>query len=134
MKRKLPSEDDRSDFWPQCWDGPVRMECMMYGTLSDASTMVNQLGWWKVNEGQLPLLSYLVRVVFAVPVASSKSEIVFSVASSTVTPKRSTLDPLTMESIATKKCNIRTLREMGLRNRVSYFGFCSAAGMRHLLF
>ena len=86
---------------------------MVYETLPDASNSVNQLEWWKVNEGQFPLLLYLVRVVFAVPVASSKSERVFSVASNTVTPKRSNLEPLTVESIVTTNCNIRILREMG---------------------
>ena len=44
-----------------------------------------QLERWKSHHEQFPLLSYLVRCVFAVPVASSKSERVFSIAGLLVT-------------------------------------------------
>ena len=35
--------------------------------------------WWKNHAEQFPLMAGLVRVVFGVPVASSKSERVFSI-------------------------------------------------------
>ena len=47
----------------------------------------------QAHQEQFPLLSYLARVVLAVPAASSKSERVFSVAGNMVTPKRNRLAP-----------------------------------------
>ena len=53
--------------------------------------------------------------VFAVPVASSKSERVFSVAGNTVTPQRVRLGTDTTESLVILKTNLGILREMGIR-------------------
>ena len=83
--------------------------------LPDAPPDIDQLEWWKSHQKQFPLLSYLVRCVFAVPVASSKSERVFSIAGLLVTPIRNRLDPETVESLVTVKCNLELLREMGVR-------------------
>ena len=63
----------------------------------------------------LPLLAFLVRVVFAIPVASSKSERVFSVAGNTVTQKRASLAPEKVEACVIVKSNVSLLREMGFR-------------------
>ena len=92
-----------------------RKECLIYESLPDAHTNVNQLDWWKNHKEQFPLLSYLVRIVFAVPVASSKSERVFSVAGNTVTPQRVRLGADTTESLVILKTNLGILREMGIR-------------------
>ena len=81
--------------------------------LPDAPPDDDQLEWWKSHQEQFPLLSYLVRCVFAVPVASSKSERVFSIAGLLVTAIRNRLDPETMESLV--KCNLELVREMGVR-------------------
>ena len=92
-----------------------KKECLIYESLPDAATDVDQLEWWKSHKEQFPLLSYLVRVVFAVPVASSKSERVFSVAGNMVSPKRSRLSTESMESLVVIKTNLGILREMGVR-------------------
>ena len=57
------------------------------------ATDVDQLDWWRNHQEKFPLLSYLVRIVFAIPVASSKSERVFSIAGLIVTTLRSQMDP-----------------------------------------
>ena len=81
---------------------------------------VDQLAWWKIHQEALPLLAFMVRVTFAIPVASSKSERVFSVAGNVVTHKRNRLDPEKVESCVIVKTNLSLLREMGLKNK--YFG------------
>ena len=60
-------------------------------------------------------MSYTPRIVFAVPVSSSKSERVFSVAGNTVTPKRAKLGTDTTESLVVINNNLRILKEMGIR-------------------
>ncbi len=92
-----------------------RKECLSYEALPDASSDVDQLDWWKQHKEQFPLLSFLVRVVFAVPVASSKSERVFSVAGRTVTAQRANMNPEKVQDIVIVNTNLRILREMGLR-------------------
>ena len=57
-------------------------------------------------------LALLVRVVFAIPAASSKSERVFSVAGRIVTPDRNRLAPEMVEDLVTLKCNLRLLRNL----------------------
>ena len=52
------------------------------------------------------------RVVFAIPAASSKSEQVFSVAGRVVTPDRNRLAPEMVEDLVMLKCNLRLLRNM----------------------
>ena len=92
-----------------------KKECLIYESLPDAASDVDQLGWWKSHKEQFPLLSYIVRVVFGVPVASSKSERGFSVAGNMVTPKRAKLSTESTESLVIIKTNLSILREMGVR-------------------
>ena len=68
---------------------------------------MDQLEWGKHHETQFPLLAKLVKVVFPVPAASSKSERVFSVAGNVVTPKRTNLNLEKMEDLVVVKCNLR---------------------------
>ena len=70
-----------------------RKECSSFKALPDAAGDVDQLRRWQTHQEQFPLLSYLVRVVFALPAASSKSERVFSVAGNMVSPKRNRVAP-----------------------------------------
>ena len=86
-----------------------------YKLLPDTSSCVDQLEWWRQHQEQFPLLAFLVRVVFDVPVASSKSERVFSVAGLVVSALRSRLNPGKVENIVTVKCNLPLLKEMGVR-------------------
>ena len=65
------------------------------------------------HQSQYPLLVKLVKVVFSVPAASSKSERVFSVAGNVVTPKRANLNPEKVEDLVVVKCNLRLLKSMG---------------------
>ena len=67
------------------------------------------LQWWKLHSQEFPLLSFLVRVVFSIPAASSKSERVFSVAGRIVTPDRNRMAPEMVESLVMMKCNLRLL-------------------------
>ena len=92
-----------------------QQECFLYENLPDAPADCNQLDWWKSHQEQFPLLSHLVRVVFAVPAASSKSERVFSVAGNMVTPKRTRLNTETVEAHVVVNTNIRIQREIGLK-------------------
>jgi hypothetical protein len=55
-------------------------------------------------------VAFLVRVVFAVPAASSKRKRVFSVAG-----LKSRLNPGKVENIVTVKCNLPLLKEMGVQ-------------------
>ena len=52
---------------------------------------------------------------FNVPVASSKSERVFSVAGRTVTAKRASMNPEKVEDMVTVNTNIRLLEQFGLK-------------------
>ncbi len=56
-----------------------------------------------------------IRVVFAIPVASSKSERVFIVAGNTVTQKRVSLAPEKVEICVIVMSNTNLLREIGFR-------------------
>ena len=67
------------------------------------------------HKSQFPLLVKLVKVVFPVPAASSKSEQVFSVAGNVVTPKRAKLNPEKVEDLVVVNCNLRLLKTMGFR-------------------
>ena len=96
-------------------------ECSSYELLPDADSGIDQLLWWKDHQQQFPLLSYLARVVFAVPAASSKSERVFSVVSIIVTPKRTSLNPEKVEQLIVSKCNMQLLRQFG-RKVVRFHG------------
>ena len=90
-------------------------ECQRYELLPDSDSDVNMLEWWKVHSNIFPLLSHLVRTVFPVPAASSKSERVFSVAGNFVRPQRNWMEGETVENLVTMKCNLVLLKEMGLR-------------------
>ena len=72
---------------------------------------VNQDSW----RVYLTLLSHLVRIVFPVPAASSKSERVFSAAGNVVTAKRVSLNPEKVEDLVIVKCNLSLLKGMGMR-------------------
>ena len=91
-----------------------RKECQSYEALPDTASDIDQLDWWRNHQEQFPLLSYCVRVVFAVPVASSKSERVFSVAGRTVTAQRANLSPEKVEDVVIVNSNVSILREMGM--------------------
>ena len=88
-------------------------EYSSYELLPDADSGIDQLLWWKDHQQQFPLLSYLARVVFAVPAASSKSEQVFSVAGNIVTLKRASLNPEKVEQLIVIKCIMQLLRQFG---------------------
>ena len=91
----------------------LEKEMKRYEALPGADLGVDQLAWWKTNQDQFPLLAYLVRVVFAVQAASSKSERVFSAAGNILTPMRSRLDPEKLEDLIIIKLNVKLLKEMG---------------------
>ena len=91
-------------------------ECSTYEkVLPYAPSDVDQLMWWKIHQEALPLLAFMVRVIFPIPVASSKSERVFSVAGNVVTQKRACLAPEKVESCVIVKTNLSLLRDMGFR-------------------
>ena len=93
-----------------------RKECRSYEALPYAPSDVNQLEWWCHHQEQFPILSHLVRITFAVPVASSKSERVFSVAGMIVTNLRACLNPEKVENIVIVKTNKPFLRELRFKN------------------
>ena len=78
---------------------------------------VNQDSW----RVYLTLLSHLVRIVFPVPAASSKSERVFSAAGNVVTAKRASLNPEKVEDLVIVKCNLSLLKGMGMRKWSHYW-------------
>ena len=90
-------------------------ECFTYKSLPDAPSDVDQPDWWRSHREQFPLLSFLLRVVFAVPVASSKSEHVISVAGKIVTPMWANLDTDKVEELVIVKNNLSILRELDFR-------------------
>ena len=70
----------------------------------------------EASRDSVPLLAKLVKVVFPVPAASSKSERVFSVAGNVVNPKRrAKLNPEKVEDLVVVKCNLRLLDTMGFK-------------------
>ena len=85
--------------------------------IPDAPSDIDQLNWWKNHQEALPLLAFLVRVVFAILVASSKSERVFSVAGNVITLKRALFAPEKVETCVIVKTNASLLRDMGLRKK-----------------
>ena len=91
-------------------------ECIKYETvIKEAEEGEDILEWWSKHQAILPLLSYMARVLFAVPASSSKSERVFSVAGNVVTAKRARLDPEKVEDLVILKTNVPILRQMGMR-------------------
>ena len=61
----------------------------------------------EASRNSVPLFAKLIKVVFPVPAASSKSEQVFSVAGNVVTPKRANLNPEKLEDLVVVKCNLK---------------------------
>ena len=102
-------------FWSEIFlisQSKFEREYSSYELLPNADSGIDQLLWWKDHQQQFPLLSYLARVVFAVPAASSKSEQVFSVAGNIVTLiKRASLNPEKVEQLIVIKCNMQLLRQ-----------------------
>ena len=101
LKRRMLQEEKRSRAG-RCEifsvsQSKFERECSSYKLLPDTDSGIDQQ--------HFPLLSYLARVVFAVPAASSKSERVFSMAGNIVTPKRASLNPEKMEQLIVIKCN-----------------------------
>jgi hypothetical protein len=90
-------------------------ECKEYEAMQPASPDVDQLNWWRIREELFPLLSFLVRVVFGVPVASSKSERVYSAAGRCVTAQRNRLAPEMVQNLVVMCTNLPLLKEKGLR-------------------
>ena len=86
-----------------------------YELLPYAPSFVDQFERWKNHQEQFPLLSHLVRIVFPVPAASSKSERVFSASGNVVTAKRASLNPEKVEDLVIVKCNLSLLKGMGMR-------------------
>ena len=76
---------------------------------------MDQLDWWRTHSEQFPLLSLLVRIVFCVPVASSKSERVYCAAGRYCTSSRSSLAPEKVENLVTMHENLHLLKAMGKR-------------------
>ena len=77
------------------------------------------LDWWRGHQEELPVLSTLARIVLAFPVASIKSERVFSAAGRVVTPSRSRLAPEKVENLVTVSQNSRLLKEMKKTSKYS---------------
>ena len=90
----------------------IQKEMKTYETLMEAKDGTDLLMWWKNHSEQLPLLSYMVRVIFCIPAASSKSKRVFFMAGRIVTPSRARTAPEQVENLVIMKCNMRLLREM----------------------
>lgn len=91
----------------------LQREMREYELLPGAEQGVDQLNWWRIHQEQFPLLSHLVRVVFSVQAASSKSERIFSEAGQVLTPKRNRMSPEKLEDLLIIKLNITLLKEMG---------------------
>ena len=90
----------------------IQKEMKTYETLMEAKDGTDLLKWWKNHSKQLPLLSYMVRIIFCIAAASSKSEQVFSVAGRIGTPSRARTAPEQVENLVIMKCNMRLLRQM----------------------
>ena len=90
----------------------LQKEMQAYEVLPDSDEVFELLPCWKNHADQFPLLAFLVRVLFTIPAASSKSEKVFSVAGRIVSPDRNRLAPELVENLVIMKCNLRLLREM----------------------
>ena len=67
----------------------------------------------EASRDSVPLFAKLVKVVFPVPAASSKSERVFSLAGNVVNPERANLNPEKVDDLVVVKFNLRLLKSMG---------------------
>ena len=115
-KKILEKESSQLNQREPIYFSKFRKECATYESMPDADNTTDRLMWWSSHSESFPILSRLARKILAVPAASSKSERVFSVAGNTVTPKRGSMSPVTVEALVTVACNLRLLKEMGLVN------------------
>ena len=89
-----------------------RKECASYEAMPDADNTTDRLQWWSHHSESFPILSKLARQILCIPAASSKSERTFSVGGNTVTSKRGSLGPFTVQDLITVACNLRLLKMM----------------------
>ena len=77
----------------------------------------NLLGWWKNNGSKYPILSYVARDIFAIPVSTVASESAFSTGGRVLDLFRSSLLPNTVEALI---CTLNWIRSsstpINLRN------------------
>jgi hypothetical protein len=57
------------------------------------------LNWWREHQEKFPKLAKLARKIFSVPASSAASERAFSAAGQTITERRTSLKPDTVDSI-----------------------------------
>ena len=93
-------------------ESAIQKQMKTYESMTEAKDDTDLLRWWKSHSKELPLLSFMVRIIFCMPAASSKSKRVFSVAGRIVTPSRARTAPEQVENIDIMKGNLRLLREM----------------------
>lgn len=75
------------------------LEKYLKESVEEDSSMFNILDWWKVNSPRFPILSLMVRDLFAVPVSTVASESVFSTSGRILDPFRSSLTHKMIESL-----------------------------------
>jgi hypothetical protein len=75
----------------------VNNELERYLGLPRVQNDTNPLDWWKVNNGQFPILSKMAQDYLAVPASSVPCEEVFSSGVDLVTANRNRLEPDTIE-------------------------------------
>jgi hAT family C-terminal dimerisation region len=105
------SEEDESDDDEQknnadiIADQQIKSELLGYDMYKcgDADKIIlhdhGLLFWWKIKQGDFPVISRVVRSVLAVPASSAKSECNFSDAGNTMTKKRNQLDPTKLDDL-----------------------------------
>ena len=89
-----------------------KKECASYESMPDADSTTDRLKWWSHHSESFPILSKCARRILCIPAASSKSERTFSVGGNTVTSKRGSLGPYTVQDFVTVACNLRLLKQM----------------------
>ena len=94
-------------------DGAIAKCLLCKNNQTNCDARKSSREWWKHHESQSPLglVAKLVKVVFPVPAASSKSEQrVFSVAGNVVIPKGAKLNPEKVKDLVVAKCNLKLLK------------------------
>lgn len=84
-------------------------EIQDYFQMPDIPTMGNPLKWWACNEHWFPRLSKLAISYLAVPVTSTPSERIFSLAGNTVIRQRSRLHPSHVDALIFLNANQRSM-------------------------
>ena len=59
--------------------GGLAAELLRFEALPRLDKDGDRLIWWKIHEASLPMLSMIVKEIFAIPASSSKSERLFSI-------------------------------------------------------